>query len=191
MSDPRDTPPEPQPAAESVGRLREKVARLEAQHAAVEDRLRMGATAMDEFRKLMAEQSDRANDAHGLLKRTLDADRAECRQTFGSLRREMAPKPWTPKRIVAWVMGAGMPILGLIVGAAMWLLSLRDTTRDAVRGLEEAAQAVRAIRGDMRTMETRQNEAAGAMKALHDGQSRAEDKLDRLLGRIRPKKDEE
>ena len=73
----------------------------------------------------------------------------------------------------------------------MWLLALRDTTRDAVRGLDEAAQAVKAIRGDMRTMEVRQSEAAGAVKALHDGQQRAEDKLDRLLGRLRPKKDEE
>lgn len=190
MSDPRDTPPEPQPAAESVGRLREKVARLEAQHAAVEDRLRMGAQAMDEFRRLMAEQSERANDAHALLKRTLDADRAECRQTFGSLRREMAPKPWTPKRIVAWVMGAGMPILGLIVGAAMWLLSLRDTTRDAVNGLDSAAKAVTAIRGDMRSMESRAAEAAGTVRALGDGQKRVEDKLDRLLLRGAPRERE-
>ena len=84
-----------------------------------------------------------------------------------------------------------MPVFALVGAIAMWLLALRDTTRDAAAGLEGAVKAITAIRGDMRLMETRQAETAGAMKALHDGQSRAEDKLDRLLGRGRPKKDEE
>lgn len=168
----------------AVTQLRERLARLEGEHDAVRERLERGAGTMDELRQAIAQQLQ------------------ECRQTFGALRKELesssaaiaaklAPKPWTFRRALAWVFGAGVPALATVGAIAMWLLSLRDTTRDAVRGLEEAAQAVRAIRGDMRTMETRQNEAAGAMKALHDGQSRAEDKLDRLLGRIRPKKDEE
>lgn len=190
MPDPRDTPPGPQPAAESVGRLREKVARLEAQHAAVEDRLKMGATAMDEFRRMLAEQSERANDAHVMLKTTLDADRDEGRRTFTALRREMAPKPWTMRRVIGWGLGAGMPVLGLVLGAAMWLLSLRDTTRDAVNGLDSAAKAVTAIRGDMRSMESRAAEAAGTVRALGDGQKRVEDKLDRLLLRGAPRERE-
>lgn len=139
---------------------------------------------MDEIRRNAAEQAD-------LLKKTLDADRVQCAQTFRAIRAEMAPKPWTFRRALAWIFGAGVPVLGVVGAAAIWLLALRDTTRDAVAGLESAVKAITAIRSDMRTMETRQAETAGAMKALHDGQSRAEDKLDRLLGRGRPKKDEE
>lgn len=180
---------------EAVTQLRERLARLEGEHDAVRERLERGAGTMDDLRQAIAQQSLSA-------KRTADADRVECRQTFGALRKELetssaaiaaklAPKPWTFRRALSWVFGAGVPVIAVVGAAAMWLLALRDTTRDAVRGLDEAAQAVKAIRGDMRTMEVRQSEAAGAVKALHDGQQRAEDKLDRLLGRLRPKKDEE
>lgn len=180
---------------ETVAQLRERIARLEGEHDAVRDRLERGAGTMDDLRQAIAQQASQA-------KRTADADRIECRQTFGALRKELetssaaiasklAPKPWTLKRALGWAFGAGVPVFALVGAIAMWLLGLRDTTRDAAAGLESAAQAIKAIRGDMRTMETRQAETAGAMKALHDGQSRAEDKLDRLLGRIRPKKDEE
>lgn len=180
---------------EAVTQLRERLARLEGEHDAVRERLERGAGTMDDLRQAIAQQSLQA-------KRTSDADRIECRQTFGALRKELeassaaiaarlAPKPWTFRRALTWVFGAGVPVIATVGAVAMWLLSLRDTTRDAVRGLDEAAQAVRAIRGDMRSMEVRQSEAAGAVKALSDGQQRAEDKLDRLLGRLRPKKDEE
>lgn len=180
---------------EAVTQLRERLARLEGEHDAVRERLERGAGTMDDLRQAIAQQSLSA-------KRTADADRVECRQTFGALRKELemssaaiaaklAPKPWTFRRALSWVFGAGVPVIAVVGAAAMWLLALRDTTRDAVSGLEGAVKAITAIRGDMRTMETRQSETAGAMKALHDGQSRAEDKLDRLLGRGRPKKDEE
>ncbi len=180
---------------ETVAQLRERIARLEGEHEAVRDRLERGAGTMDDLRQAIASQAHQA-------KRTAEADRVECRQTFGALRKELeasstaiaaklAPKPWTFRRALTWVFGAGVPVIATVGAIAMWLLALRDTTRDAVNGLESAAQAIKAIRSDMRTMETRQAETAGAMKALHDGQSRAEDKLDRLLGRIRPKKDEE
>lgn len=148
---------------EAVTQLRERLARLEGEHDAVRERLERGAGTMDELRQAI----------------------------FRALRAEMAPKPWTLRRILTWIFGAGVPLLGIVGAAALWLLALRDTTRDAVAGLGDAAKAITAIRADMRTMETRQAESAGAMKALHDGQSRAEDKLDRLLGRMRPKKDEE
>ncbi len=182
-------------ADEAVTQLRERLARLEGEHDAVRERLERGAGTMDDLRQAIAQQSLSA-------KRTADADRVECRQTFGALRKELetssaaiaaklAPKPWTFRRALSWVFGAGVPVIAVVGAAAMWLLALRDTTRDAVRGLDEAAQAVKAIRGDMRTMDVRQSEAAGAVRALSDGQKRAEDKLDRLLGRLRPKKDEE
>lgn len=185
--------------ADPVAELRERVAIVEAENKATKERLAAGAGSMDGFRQALAATSRE-------IKLTMDADRAECRQTFTAVRRELetsaaklsasidarlAPKPWTFRRALSWVFGAGVPVLAMVGGAAMWLLALRDTTKDAARGLGDAVEAIRALKGDMRAMEVRQSEAAGAVKALSDGQQRAEDKLDRLLGRIRPKKDEE
>lgn len=162
---------------EAVTQLRERLARLEGEHDAVRERLERGAGTMDDLRQAIAQ-------TFGALRKELEASSA-------AIAAKLAPKPWTFRRALAWIFGAGVPVVATLGAAALWLLSLRDTTRDAVRGLDEAAQAVRAIRGDMRSMEVRQSEAAGAVKALSDGQQRAEDKLDRLLGRLRPKKDEE
>lgn len=108
-------------------------------------------------------------------------------QTFAA----MKPKDWTPRRLLTWVFGPGVFVLGLIGGFAIWLLQLRDTTRDAVKSAESASGAVHSLKADMGQMEARQRETAAALKAVSDGQFELVKRIDAVLMGRRPRKDDE
>ena len=188
---------------EDLAKLRERSAASEEKLRAHDERLERGAGTMDELRRSIADTSRQNGQTAEELRKAIShqaleltgsmrADREQCERTFTEIRDRMAPKPWTFKRALSWAFGPGLAVLGIVGGFAIWLLALRDTTRDATRSAEEAAGAVHSLKGDMRTLERRQDDTEAALHAVSEGQATLVDRIDKvLIGRGRPKKDEE
>lgn len=114
-----------------------------------------------------------------LVSKTAEQNRREVASTLVEMRKR---DQMTLKRALSWLFSPpGFAVLGIIGGFAIWLLAQRDTTKDAVREAREAGAAVNALNGEVKILDRSQNETAGALRALTIGQTRVEDKLDRLL----------
>lgn len=114
-----------------------------------------------------------------LVSKTAEQNRLEVAQTLTKMRE---PNPMTIKRAASFMFSApGLAVLGVIGSFAIWLVSMRDTTQAAARDARDAGAAVAGVRADVKALDVAQSETAGAIRALTDGQTRVENKLDRLI----------
>lgn len=158
----------------------DRIAVLEAQDRSILNRLSEGAKSMAADRERAAKEWEKLSDK-------LDDASNKTAEAFTAIHQKYGPKPWTLKRMLAWGLGAGLPIVMIFISTIYWAagVSRNDDIALKMRSVEqnmhnEVVETQKAIQ----TIEIRQAVQGESLGAIKASQERVDKQLENLDSKL-------